>query len=118
MSGFFGIFRPQGGPVDLKAFEQMKTAMHREGFDGMETHVEDKIAMGHLMLRVSPESKYDRQPLKSSCGNYLLVGHFRLDYRDELSDKLVFSWLSSTPDYIADTANLSFVKEVYMQIFF
>jgi len=60
MSGFFGIFRPQGGPVDLEAFEQMKTAMQREGFDGMETHVEDKIAMGHLMLKVSPESKYDK----------------------------------------------------------
>ncbi len=100
MSGFFGIFRPQGGPVDLEAFEQMKTAMHREGFDGMETHVEEKIAIGHLMLRVSPESKYDKQPLKSSCGNYLLVGHFRLDYRDELGDKLGLtqSELEVTPD--------------------
>lgn len=100
MSGFFGIFRPQGGPVDLEAFEQMKTAMYRDGFDGMETHVEEKIAMGHLMLRVSPESKYDKQPLKSSCGNYLLVGHFRLDYRDELGDKLGLtqSQLEVTPD--------------------
>jgi asparagine synthase (glutamine-hydrolysing) len=100
MSGFFGIFRPQAGPVDLEAFEQMKTAMHREGFDGMETHVEEKIAIGHLMLRVSPESKYDTQPLKSSCGNYLLVGHFRLDYRDELGDRLGLtqSELEITPD--------------------
>jgi asparagine synthase (glutamine-hydrolysing) len=100
MSGFFGIFRPHGGPVDLEAFEQMKTAMNKEGFDGMETHVEEKIAMGHLMLRVSPESKYDKQPLKSACGNYLLVGHFRLDYRDELGDKLGLTQLEleSTPD--------------------
>ncbi len=100
MSGFFGIFRPQGGPVDIEAFDQMKTAMHRDGFDGMETHVEEKIAMGHLMLRVSPESKYDKQPLKSSCGNYILVGHFRLDYRDELGDKLGLtqSELDLTPD--------------------
>ena len=100
MSGFFGIFRPQGGPVDLEAFEQMKTAMHREGVDGMETHVEEKIAMGHLTLRVSPESKYDKQPLKSSCGNYILVGHLRLDYRDELGDKLGLtqSELDVTPD--------------------
>jgi asparagine synthase (glutamine-hydrolysing) len=100
MSGFFGIFRPQGGPVDLEAFEQMKIAMHRDGFDGMETHVEEKIAMGHLMLRVSPESIYDKQPLKSSCGNYILMGHFRLDYRDELGDKLGLrqSELEVTPD--------------------
>jgi asparagine synthase (glutamine-hydrolysing) len=100
MSGFFGIFRPQGGSVDLEAFEQLRKATEREGFDGMETHVEEKIAMGHLMLRVSPESKYDKQPLRSSCGNYLLVGHFRLDYREELGDKLGLtqSELEVTPD--------------------
>ncbi|MCF8214108.1 MAG: hypothetical protein K9I92_03065 [Chitinophagaceae bacterium] len=100
MSGFFGIFRPWGGPVDHEAFDQMKTAIHKEGFDGMETHVEDKIAMGHLMLRVSPESAYDKQPLESSCGNYLLAGHFRLDYRDELGDKLGITQaeLEVTPD--------------------
>lgn len=110
MSGFFGIFRPQGGLVDLEAFEQMKTAMHREGFDGMETYVEDNIAMGHLMLRVSPESKYDKQPLKSSCGSYLLVGHFRLDYRDELGDKLGLKQaeLEVTPD--SQLAMLAFQK--------
>ena len=110
MSGFFGIFRPEGGPVDLEAFEQMKNAIHREGFDGMETHVEEKIAMGHLMLRVSPESKYEKQPLKSSCGNYLLVGHFRLDYRDELGDKLGLtqSELEVTPD--AQLAMLAYQK--------
>ena len=110
MSGFFGIFRPQGGPVDLEAFEQMKTAMHREGFDGMETHVDEKITMGHLMLRVSPESKYDKQPLKSACGNYLLVGHFRLDYRDELGDKLGLTQteLELTPD--SQLAMLAYLK--------
>jgi asparagine synthase (glutamine-hydrolysing) len=100
MSGFFGIFRPQGGSVDLDAFEQMRKATELEGFDGLDTHVEEKIAMGHLMLRVSPEAKYDQQPLRSECGRYLLVGHFRLDYRDELGDKLglIQSELELTPD--------------------
>jgi len=78
----------------------MRKATEREGFDGLETHVEEKIAMGHLMLRVSPEAKYDQQPLQSECGRYLLVGHFRLDYRDELADKLGLtqSELELTPD--------------------
>ena len=100
MSGFFGIFRPQGGSVNLDAFEQMRKATELEGFDGLATHVEEKIAMGHLMLRVSPEAKYDQQPLHSECGRYLLVGHFRLDYRDELGDKLGLtqSELELTPD--------------------
>jgi asparagine synthase (glutamine-hydrolysing) len=100
MSSFFGIFRPQGGPVDLESFEDMRKASYREGFDGMETYVDGKIAMGHLMLRVSPEDQYDKQPLKSSCGRFLLVGHFRLDYRDELGDKIGLTQyeLEKTPD--------------------
>jgi asparagine synthase (glutamine-hydrolysing) len=102
MSGFFGIFSPTEKSIDLEAFEQMRKASEREGFDGMETVIEDNIALGHLMLRVSPESKFDKQPLRSSCGNYLLVGHFRLDYRDELGDKLglIQSELESTPDSV------------------
>jgi asparagine synthase (glutamine-hydrolysing) len=100
MSGFFGIFSPTKKSIDLEAFEQMRKTSALDGFDGMQIHVEDHIAMGHLMLRVSPESQYDQQPLKSSCGNYMLVGHFRLDYRDELGDKLglVQSELEKTPD--------------------
>lgn len=99
MSGFFGVFSP-GGNLDIDAFDKMQKAIHREGYDELETHVDDYIAMGHLMLRATTESVYDKQPLKSSCGRYLLTGHFRLDYRDELGDKLGLSQkeLEVTPD--------------------
>lgn len=109
MSGFFGVFSP-GGNVDRLAFDQMQTAIHREGYGELETHVDDRIAMGHLMLRVTPESTYDKQPLNSSCGRYLLVGHFRLDYRDELADKLGLTQkeLDVTPDSVL--AMLSYQK--------
>lgn len=99
MSGFFGVFSP-GGNLDHLAFDQMKSAIHRDGYDELETYVDNQIAMGHLMLRVTPESVYDKQPLKSNCGRYLLTGHFRLDYRDELGDKigLTQKQLENTPD--------------------
>jgi asparagine synthase (glutamine-hydrolysing) len=99
MSCFFGVFSP-GGKIDRDAFEQMQKAIHREGYDELGIHIDDSIAMGHLMLRVTTESVYDKQPLKSSCGRYLLVGHFRLDYRDELADKLGLTQqeLELTPD--------------------
>jgi asparagine synthase (glutamine-hydrolysing) len=99
MSGFFGVFSP-GGNLDQVAFDQMKSAIHRDGYDELDTLVDDDIAMGHLMLRVTPESIYDKQPLKSDCGRYTLVGYFRLDYRDELGDKLGFiqEELELTPD--------------------
>jgi asparagine synthase (glutamine-hydrolysing) len=91
MSGFFGIFNPKGTGVDKDAFGQMRRAADRPGHDGIETYHDEYIAFGHVMLRVSPDSKHDLQPLKSSCGNYIIVGHFRLDYRDELGDKLGLS---------------------------
>jgi|LakMenEpi03Aug12_release.lakeMendotaPanAssembly.Ray.scaffolds.fasta_scaffold96423_3 asparagine synthase (glutamine-hydrolysing) len=99
MSGFFGVFSP-GGDLDHLAFDQMKSAINRDGYDELDTYIDDQIAMGHLMLRVTPESVYDKQPLKSDCGRYILVGHFRLDYRDELGDKLGLTQmeLELTPD--------------------
>jgi asparagine synthase (glutamine-hydrolysing) len=110
MSGFFGIFNPNGTGVDMEAFDQMRHAADRPGHDGIETYVDDFIAIGHIMLRVSPESQYDQQPLRSSCGNYILVGHFRLDYRDDLGDKLGLSYMEllETPD--SKLAILSYQK--------
>lgn len=99
MSGFFGVFSPSGN-LDQRAFDQMNAAIHRDCYDELETYVDNYIAMGHLMVRVTAESTYDNQPLKSDCGRYILVGHFRLDYRDELGDKLGLTHkeLVVTPD--------------------
>lgn len=99
MSGFFGVFSPCGN-LDQVAFDQMKSAVHQDSYDELESYIDDQIAMSHLMLRVTPDSAYDKQPLKSECGRYLLVGHFRLDYRDELGDKLGLTQkeLELTPD--------------------
>jgi len=110
MSGFFGIFNPKGSGINKHTFNQMKEAADRPGHDGLATYLDENIAMGHVMLRVSHESQFDQQPLKSSCGNYILVGHFRLDYRDELGDKLGLTQieLERTPD--SYLAILSFIK--------
>lgn len=101
MSGFFGVFSPSGN-IDCHAFGQMQRTIQTDGYEELETHLDEHIAMGHLMLRVTPESNYDKQPLRSSCGRYLLVGHFRLDYRDELGDKLGLTQkeLDLTPDSV------------------
>jgi asparagine synthase (glutamine-hydrolysing) len=99
MSGFFGVFSPSGR-FDQVAFDQMKAEFHRDGYDELATYVDNHIALGHLMLRVTPESVNDKQPLSSVCGRYSIVGHFRLDYRDELGDKLGLTQkeLELTPD--------------------
>jgi len=109
MSGFFGIFSPSN-KVDRVAFDQMLEYARKGSFEGVETVESDYIAMGHMMLRVSPEAEYDQQPLQSDCGRYLVTGHFRLDYRDELGDKLGFGFqeLKKMPDSLL--ALLAFQK--------
>lgn len=109
MSGFFGVFSPVG-KINRPAFEKMQKAIHRQGYDELESHIDDCIAMGHSILRFSKESCYGQQPLKSSCGRYLLAGHFRLDYRDELGDKL-----GLTQDELEVTADSVLVMSSYIK---
>lgn len=87
MSGFFGVFSPKGN-VDRRVFDQMQRNSQCIDCEELNIHVEKYIAMGHLTLPESPKSVYESQPQESKCGRFLLVGHFRLDYRDELADKL------------------------------
>lgn len=99
MSGFYGVFSPVQ-PINALAFQQMSAHAGSDGFDAHETHQSTHLGMGHLMLRTSPEAVFDKQPLVSACGRYTLTGHFRLDYRDELGDKLgiCFEALKMVPD--------------------
>ena len=109
MTGFFGVFSP-GGKNGNTAFQQMQKAFHADHEQKLVTHVDDKIAMGHLRASSYDDLLPDIQPIKSSCGRYLLTGHFRLDYRDELGDKLGLtqSELLRTAD--AELAMMSFQK--------
>jgi len=109
MSGFFGVFSPVGN-LDISAFNQMRHSIHYDGYDELETQIDDCVAMGHLMMRTTQYSVYDKQPLRSPCGRYLLVGHFRLDYRDELGDKLGIAQkeLQETPD--SELVMCSYIK--------
>lgn len=87
MSGFFGVFSPKGG-IDRIVFDQMQKAFQAEDELGLITHVDYNIAMGHFSPSSCNDLLQDIQPVKSSCGRYLLIGYFRMDYRDELGDKL------------------------------
>ena len=50
--------------------------------------VDGGVALGRRLMRVLPEDAYDRQPLASGAGRYVLVADVRLDNRDELSEAL------------------------------
>jgi asparagine synthase (glutamine-hydrolysing) len=90
MSGFFGVISPAGN-LDQAAFDQMRSCVPTEANSSVGIFMHENAAMGHLLITEKSNSISDNQPLISECGRYLLVGHFRLDYRDELGDKLGLS---------------------------
>lgn len=90
MSGFFGVFHPEG-ICEQSDFDQMKQAFGREGQDEISLYVDKKIAIGALLPVAASGQHFQQTIAKSKCGRYLLAGHVRLDYRDDLGDKLGFT---------------------------
>ena len=82
MSGFYGIYRYDGAPVDAGWLERMKKAMAYYGPDGSRCTIAGQVGMGHLLLEVNPEDAFEQQPMKGARG--LMVCVARLDNRDAL----------------------------------
>ncbi len=82
MSGFYGVYRFDGAPVDPLWLERMRAAMAYYGPDGGGSKIDGPVGMGHLLLEVNPEDAFERQPLGGERG--LLVCAARLDNRDSL----------------------------------
>lgn len=88
MSGIAGIVRFDGAPPAPGAIEAMTEAMAHRGPDGIAHRVFGSVALGHCMLRTTPESLEETQPLASADDGLLLVIDGRLDNRQELEAEL------------------------------
>jgi asparagine synthase (glutamine-hydrolysing) len=84
MSGIAGILRFDGAPVEPGLIEKMTSAMAYRGPDGIHHWVKGSVALGHCMLRTTPESLEEHQPLTNGDQTLVLVMDGRLDNRDEL----------------------------------
>jgi asparagine synthase (glutamine-hydrolysing) len=84
MSAILGIINRNGKPAENHILEKMMKPMSYWGPDGKSTWCKGPAALGHLALHNTPESQYEKFPLKSSCGNYTLISSARLDNREEL----------------------------------
>lgn len=83
MSGFFALRYLDGRPVQPRRLDQAATTMAHRGPDGWACwHRPDEAGLGHLLLRTTPEARYETQPL--ARGPYVLVADARIDNRDEL----------------------------------
>jgi asparagine synthase (glutamine-hydrolysing) len=82
MSGIYGIYQWDGGPVNPQWLEQMKLAMAYYGSHGGGHRVEGPVGMGHLLLEINPEDAFENQPVHGTRGP--VVSAARLDNRAEL----------------------------------
>ena len=87
MAGIFGVFRLDEGPVDRVLVARMSRALAHRGPDGEGIVFEGTCALGCRMLRATPESIHEIQPVQRSSGTRLVFDG-RLDNRDELIEQL------------------------------
>lgn len=89
MSAIAGIVHFDGAPVAPGLIEKMTSAMARRGPDGIDHRVQGVVALGQCMLRTTPESLEERQPLGNDDGSLVLVMDGRVDNYEELRCELL-----------------------------
>ncbi len=88
MSAIAGILFFDNVPVESGLIEKLTTAMKSRGPDEQTHWVQGSVALGHCMLRTTPESLEEHQPLMSQDKSLVLVWDGRLDNREELQREL------------------------------
>ena len=89
MSGIAGIIHFDGAPVEPGLIEKMTSAMAHRGPDGIQHWVKGSVALGQCMLRTTPESLEEHQPLTNEDESLVLVMDGRVDNWEELRRELL-----------------------------
>jgi asparagine synthase (glutamine-hydrolysing) len=89
MSGIAGIIHFDGQPVAPGLIESMTQSMQYRGPDGIRHWSRGNVALGHCMLRTTPESLEENQPLANEDESLVLVMDGRVDNWEELRKELL-----------------------------
>ena len=88
MSGFAAIYNLDGRPLDRALLRRMTDTIAHRGPDGTGLFVDNPVGLSHQMLRTTPESLQEKQPLADETGNLVLTLDGRVDNRDDLKAAL------------------------------
>ena len=83
MSGIAGLFRFDERPVSRHELGRVASALGRYGPDRSDIVVRDMVALVHVLMRMTPEDRFDNQPLQGRSGA-LMAADLRLDNRDDM----------------------------------
>jgi asparagine synthase (glutamine-hydrolysing) len=88
LSGIVGIFNLDGRPTDRALLERMTGAIVHRGPDGEGVWTNGLVGLGHRLLKATPESLGERQPVCLGNESYVVVCDGRIDNRQELFQSL------------------------------
>jgi asparagine synthase (glutamine-hydrolysing) len=83
MSGIAGLLRFDGAPVQRRDLERMANALRAHGPDRAEVMAAGSVGLVHVLMRMTPEDRFDRQPWRSAGGT-AITADLRLDNRDDM----------------------------------
>jgi asparagine synthase (glutamine-hydrolysing) len=89
MSGIAGIICFEGASVEPGKIERLTASMASLGPDEQTHWEQGPVALGHCMLRTTPESAVEHQPLVSQDKSLVMVWDGRLDNRADLRRELI-----------------------------
>ena len=84
MSAIAGIVHFDGATVAPGLIEKMTSALAQRGPDGIDYRAQGSVALGQCMLRTTPESLEEQQPLSNEDESRVLVMDGRVDNHEEL----------------------------------
>jgi len=90
MSAIFGIMRFDGAMVAQRDLARMGEALRHRGPDGVRFESLGRTGIGHCLMRVNREDRFEAQPLFDDASGLALVADCRIDNRAELA--ATFAW--------------------------
>src|SRR5512146_6374 len=88
MSGIAAVYHLDGRSADRRLIGAMLNAAAYRGPDGLNSWSDGPVALGHAMLRTTPEAIGESQPLVDEQAGLALAMDGRVDNRDELKELL------------------------------
>ncbi len=88
MSGIAAVYYLDGRPAGRGLIGAMLDAVAYRGPDGLNSWIDGPVALGHAMLRTTPEAMGESQPLVDELNGLALTLDGRVDNRDELKELL------------------------------
>jgi asparagine synthase (glutamine-hydrolysing) len=88
MSGVCGLFHRTGATASAEPVQLMLAKLRHRGPDGEAVWHSGPAALGHCMLRVTPESFHENLPATDLSGQFVITADARIDNRDELIAEL------------------------------